>query len=296
MDTFARRKTHPSQRRHIVYRASMVGPVFMLGCISVFYLYSMADMMQRQSTHRTLQRASNMDALYSKEANPWDSELLRVVMHTHVGTPALLRTCSVHLSVIIDAPALNPMSQVEGLMQFSPPHMDLHLFLHSPSMPGTVSMTSGVWEQQALLPHRMLFNASISEDTSVDITTLEIASGTKQQTRAFRMALHALYELQHMDKKGNESRYILLLHRSCVVDLSWDITKLLNGGRGFLLLQGNITSHKLYTEVAAHDLGITSGSILPTKRSSLHMSPPFHCSGSIMHALHSPHLPIDAVV
>jgi hypothetical protein len=240
----------------------MVGPVFMLGCISVFYLYSMGVMMQRKSTHRNLQRSSNMGSLYGNdiypEANPWDSELLRVVMQTHVGTSALLRTCSVHLAVIVDTLAFNPISQVEGLMQFSPPHMDLHLY---------VSMTSGVWEQHALLPHRMLFNASVSEDTSVDITTLEIASGTKQQTRAFKMAWHALYELQHMNKKGNEPRYILLLHRSCVVDLSWDIPKLLMGGRGFLLLQGNITSHKLYTEVATHDLGITSGSILSTKRS-----------------------------
>jgi hypothetical protein len=261
----------------------MIGPVFMLGCISVFYLYNIGTVMQRESKIRVVHNMLNVGALTATDvvsvANPWDSEPLRIVLRTHVGVASSRRPLGVCVSVILDTPAFNPMGQISGLVQFASPHLNLHVY---------VGVNANVGETYTRAFHKALDNSSVPEDTSVDVTALEIASGVKQQTRVFRMAWHALHEMQSGDRQHDQPGFIILLHRSCVVDFRWDISTLELGGIGFLLLHADVTAHTLYTEVASHDLGVASGSIPTLRHSDVHAAQ-FHCSGSIMHALHTHH-------
>jgi hypothetical protein len=265
--------------------ASMIGPVFMMACVTVFYLYNVAILVQAGSENRMMYSDSDMGSLEAHNVmraakTPWNSEPLRVLVRTHVGAPSSRRPCTAHVSVVVDNPTLSQMSQIEGMIKYSPPHLNLYFYVSVKS--------KSMGKIQAMSLNTALYNssgASVPEGISVDVITLEMESKTKQQTRIFRMALHALHELQQTDRTQDEPGFVLLIHRSCVVDLSWNIFSLLLGGRGFLLLHSDITPQTLYKEVATHDLGVTSGSILK-KRSAVHTPPPFHCSGSIMHALH----------
>jgi len=239
-------------------------------------------MMHRESTIRILRSRSDVGALSALDvlstASPWDSKPLRVLLQTHIGVPAARIPHSVRVSVVIDTPIYNLLGQVEGLVQFAPPHLNLRVY---------VCVKADTNEKYVMSFNGALSNASIAENTSVDITILEITSGTKQQTRLFKMAWHALYELQHGDMQDGDLGFVMLLHRSCVVDSNWEVSTLQLGGRGFLLLNSDITAHTLYDEVAAHDLGVTSESIRSHRHSAAYTPPPFHCSGSIMHALHT---------
>jgi hypothetical protein len=260
----------------------MIGPVFMLGCISVFYMYNIGTVMQRESKIRLVRNTLNMGVLPAtdvvSETNPWDSEPLRIVLRTHAGVSSYRQPRGVCVSVVLDTPAFNPMGQIGGLVQFASPHLNLHVY---------VGVNSNVGERYTRLFYNALHNSSVPEDTSVDITALEVASGVKQQTRVFRMAWHALHEIQSGDRQPVEQGFVIILHSSCVVDFRWDISTLKLGGSGFLCVHADVTSHTLYNEVASHDLGVASG--LPAHRHSDVHAAQFHCSGSIMHALHTHH-------
>jgi hypothetical protein len=266
--------------KSIFFRTSMMGPMFMLGCISVFYMYNIAIVIQRESEIRVLRNTLNIDALAATDivsvANPWDSEPLPIVLQTHVGVSPSRRPLGASVSIILDTHTLNPVGQIGGLVQFASPHSNIHIY---------VGVNSDVGEKYTRLFYNALHNSSVPEDTSVDLTALELASGVKQQTRFFRMAWHALHELQSGDRQRDQPGFVLLLHRSCVIDFKWDVSTLELGGNGFLLVYGDVTSHTLYNEVASHDLGIASGSIHRHRHSNAHAAQ-FHCSGSIMHALH----------
>ena len=287
MDTFTRRKTYSQQKKPLLYRGTtLIGPVFMIGCTSVFYLYNIAAMMQQESEIRMRHSKANMGELYTGDLisknTPWNSELLPELFKTHTDDSSHRKPCNARVSIIVDnTPAFNPFSQVEGLLQFAPPQLNLHVYVSV--KPGT--SVGHATEMNAMMNH----SGVLADISTVDLTMLEVPSSLKHKTRAFRMAWHAMNDLQKNDMNKKTPGFVLLLHRSCVVDSNWDISTLLQGGRGFLFLHSDVSSKTLYNIIENHDLGITSGSFMH-KNSLTHISVPFHCSGSIMHALHAPHV------
>lgn len=286
MDSFTRRKIYSHHKKLPVHGLNLIGPVFIVGCMSFIYLYHIATILQQDSEKLMMSSKPGTGGSFARYsasyANPWESELLQVLSQTHAGVTSHREPCNAHVSIVVDTPAFHTFDQVLNLIEFSSPHLNLHVYMN---------VKPGTKDDHTFLLNKLTNNSGIiPEDTSVDITMLEVPANIKQQTRTFRMAWHALYDLQNSDRKKNTSGFVLLLHRSCVIDLQWDVHTLLQGGRGFIFLHSYISAKTLYMEIAAHDLGITSGSLILHHNSLTHIPVPFHCSGSIMHALHSRHL------
>lgn len=226
--------------------------------------------------------------LTSSGSNAWDVAPLRVVLQTHVGTPASTLSSRETISIILDTSMFDGFGQVTGVVQHAPVNANVFVYVG-------LSIDGGVGRQPEQF-YNALHNSSVPRDTHVDFVGLGIPLHTKQQTRLFKLAAHALSTMAAPKLRRNrpQTRHaqddggsILILHHSCVVDSHWDVSALARRGHGFLLLPAGISNKELYTEIAEHDLGLASVSIGP-RRPPPEVENPFHCTGSIMHALHGP--------
>jgi hypothetical protein len=261
---------------HRMYRASLIGPVFMVGCMSVFYLYNISKVMSWTPRIRVLRGRLNVDVERVPAATPpplWVSEPLPVVLQTRAGASRSRPALSRQVSVVLDSTTnFNSVGQVDDLVRFAPPHMNLNVY---------VGVAENLGNRRTQLFRDALHNSSVPVDTAVDLVALGIAPGMKQQDRVYRMVWHALHEM-----KGEG--VVLVLHNSCTIS-SWDVATLEAHGNGFMVLHKDTPLRAIYHDVASHDLGLSSGSLVTHRRSYRNShETPFHCSGGMMHALHVP--------
>jgi hypothetical protein len=215
----------------------------------------------------------------------WNVAPLQVLLHAHLGKSALPnRAC---ISVVLDTSTFDLFGQIAGVVQHAPIETNLFVF---------VGLPDDSKEKHTKKFFDVLRNTSVPEDTSVDFVGMGIPLHTKQATRLFRLATHARSEIQAHEAQSMSSwnvptkkNFILILHHSCVVDIQWNVANLTRRGRGYLLLPSTVSNQEIYTEIAQHDLGLTTGSIISHRHPGASSAPSFHCSGNLMHALHGPH-------
>ena len=281
-------------------------PLFLLGVVCMFYVHNVYIAVSHAGYRHTETDGLLIPTLpvgfTTGESHAWDVVPLRVMLQTHVGSqiaeidaPASRSNVSgpthtalpphrASISVILDTPPFDAFGHVKGVVQHAPAHSNVFVYVGLP-----VDVVDRHTEQQF---YKVLQNLSVSTGTSVDFFGMGIPSHTKQQTRMFRLAAHALSQnrIRTYPRPGGGDS-ILILHRSCVADVQWDVSNLARRGRGFLLLHGSVSYKELYTEIAEHDLGLASGSIGSHRHPVFESH--FHCTGNIMHAL-SPRVKHDS--
>lgn len=265
---------------------SMAVLVFALVCIIVFGGYSL---MVSMHDVKWVSMLKSVSALKSSESTikPWEFQPLEVVMRTRIGIPASNREHRTSLAVVVvmydRAIPSETMRQIRDLILYVAPRTDLHIY------------TGVHLEEYGRDLYRALHNVTVPQSVSVELTAVYTPHRMTQQTRAFRVATLALSELVLHNPLGKtvpvKNAFLLVIHFSCVITYRYDISTLEKHGRGFLLLRTPFTEHELYGQITTHDIGIASGSLLARNYNPrVATRVPFHCSGTVMHALHTRHV------
>ena len=315
---------HPiSSTTHDVVPPFMTVTLFMFGCMCVFYIYTMNLAMSLDQSTRVFRRHGTVGGPMSAGPTPGptasivgvlpmgglpvvgepprggdsqeplvrapvvitpgpgrarDESPLRAVLRTHVGIPSSPTSRRASISVILDTNVFDLFGHVSAVVQHAVTNVDLFVYVGIP-----IDTAAGHTE----VFYNVLHNSSVPSNTSAEFVAVGISLHTKQQTRLFNLALHALSELNRVPGHIGGDNFLLILHHSCLVDSTWDVETLPRRGSGFLRLSTGISKKELFTEIAEHDLGLASG-LIGSRRFSAVAKTPFHCNGNIMHALHGP--------
>jgi hypothetical protein len=261
----------------------MVVPVFALCCVIVFGVYRLIISMHDVNWASTLKPLSPLK-LSEPITKPWEFKPIEVVMRTRVGIQGSNREPHISLAVVVvmhdRATPHETMLHISDLVRYVAPRTDLHIY------------TGVSREEHGSYLYNGLHNCTVPQGVSVELTVLYTPHTNTQKTRAFRFATLALSELVMHNPLGKtvplKNAFLLVIHFSCSITRRYDVSTLETYGRGFLLLRTPFTEHELYDQITTHDIGVASGSLLArTYKPRGTVLSPFHCSGTMMHALHT---------
>jgi hypothetical protein len=263
--------------------AFTIVPAFALCCVVVFGVYSLIISMHDVNWGSTLKPLSLLK-LSEPITKPWEFKPLEVVMRTRVGIQGSNREPHVSLAIVVvmhdRAAPYETMLHVRDLIRYAASHTDLHIY------------TGVSREEHGRYLYNGLHNCTVPHGVSAELTVVYTPHTNTQKTRAFRFATLALSELVMHNPLGKTvpltNAFLLVIHFSCSITHRYDVSTLETYGRGFLLLRTPFTNHDLYDQITTHDIGVASGSLLERtyKKRGAALSP-FHCSGTMMHALHT---------
>jgi hypothetical protein len=264
----------------------LVVPVFALCCVIVFGVYNLIISIHEVGWMHPLKPFS---LLKSSElvTKPWEFKPLEVVMRTRVGIPGSNKEPRASLAIVAAmydrATPSDTMLQVHDLIRYVAPHTDVHIYT-------VVSR-----EEYGRSLYHALHNFTIPRGVSIELTAVYTPHMNTQKIRAFRLAVLALSDLVLHNPLGKTApltnAFLLVIHFSCMITHRYDVSTLETHGRGFLMLRAPFTEHELYAQITTHDIGVASGSLLArTYESRVAVLSPFHCSGTLMHPLHSTYI------